>query len=82
MVPDVGMLPDVLPTDRLSDSGRLVPEVRSEMRRIPDLRNGLTVIGAWLQSFGVMAAAVGLDRWWGYLIAFFLLGRAFALLNI
>jgi fatty acid desaturase len=39
-------------------------------------------MGAWLQSFGVVAAAAALNRWWGYVLAFFLAGRGFALLNI
>jgi fatty acid desaturase len=82
MVPPSGVLPDVLPTERLSDAGRPVPELRADLRRIPNLLNVGTVAGAWLQSFGVMALAAWVDRWWGYLIAFFLLGRAFALLNI
>ncbi|MDE3204474.1 MAG: fatty acid desaturase [Acidobacteriota bacterium] len=82
MVPPDSALPAVLPTERLSDSGRPAPALRSELRRIPGARNVLTVVGAWVQSFGVVAAAVAVDRWWGYLVAFFLLGRAFALLNI
>ena len=82
MVPPNGALPDVLPTERLSDAGRPAPELRADLRRIPNVLNVGTVAGAWLQSFGVMALAAWVDRWWGYLIAFFLLGRAFALLNI
>jgi fatty acid desaturase len=82
MVPEPGVLPRVLPTDRLTDAGRPVPELRARLRAISAWRSSLTVAGAWLQSFGVFAAAVALNRWWGYLIAFALLGRAFALLNI
>jgi fatty acid desaturase len=82
MVPLPSVLPDVLPTGRLSGSGRPVPELRAELRRIPDAGNVLTVAGAWLQSFGVLAAAAWLDRWWAYAVAFLLLGRGFALLNI
>jgi fatty acid desaturase len=82
MVPPAPALPSVLPTARLTETGRPVPELRAGLREIPDVRNAVTVIGAWLQSFGVMALAVVVDRWWGYVIAFFLLGRAFALLNI
>lgn len=82
MVPPSGILPDVLPTDRLTDTGRPRPDLRADLRRIADRRNVGTVAGAWLQSFGVVAAAVALDRWWAYLAAFFLLGRAMALLNI
>ena len=83
MVPPAGALPSVLPTDRpvgRGPPGR--PPCGHHSRVIPDGRNALTVVGAWLQSFGVVALAVWLDRWWSYLIAFFLMGRAFALLNI
>ncbi|HWE57028.1 MAG TPA: fatty acid desaturase family protein, partial [Acidimicrobiales bacterium] len=52
------------------------------LRRIPGLQNAVTVAGAWVQSFGVVVAAALIDRWWAYLAAFFLMGRAFALLNI
>jgi fatty acid desaturase len=71
-----------LPTERLTETGRPVPPVRAELRTIPGWRNSLSVLGAWIQSFGVVAAAVAIDRWWAYLVAFFLVGRAFALLNI
>ncbi|HEX4863054.1 MAG TPA: fatty acid desaturase family protein [Acidimicrobiales bacterium] len=82
LVPRSPVLPDVLPTERLSAAGRPVPAVRERLRRIPDGRNVLTVLGAWIQSFGVVAAAVWIDRWWSYAVAFFLVGRGFALLNI
>ena len=82
VVPGPEALPTVLPTDRLTETGRPVPELRAGLRRIPGARNALTVVGAWLQSFGVVAAAVAIDRWWAYLVAFLLVGRAFALLNI
>jgi fatty acid desaturase len=82
MVPGRERLPEVLPTDRLSATGRPRPVLRDHLRRIPDRRNALTVLGAWIQSFGVVAAAAAVDRWWGYVVAFFLVGRGFALLNI
>jgi fatty acid desaturase len=82
MVPPVSTLPQVLPTERLTGAGRPAPALRASLRRIPNGRNAITVSGAWLQSFGVVALAVWWGRWWGYAIAFVLLGRAFALLNI
>jgi fatty acid desaturase len=82
MVPGVERLPDVLPTARLSATARPLPVIREQLHRIPDGGNVITVAGAWLQSFGVVAAAAWLDRWWAYLVAFFLVGRGFALLNI
>jgi fatty acid desaturase len=82
MVPDAAALPEALPTDRLSEAGRPRPDLRARLRVIPGGRNALTVAGAWAQSFGVVAVAVVIDRWWAYLLGFFLMGRAFALLNI
>jgi fatty acid desaturase len=82
MVPAPDRLPEVLPTERLSAAGRPAAPIREQLRRVPDLRNAVTVGGAWVQSFGVVAAAAVVDRWWAYLLAFLLMGRAFALLNI
>jgi len=82
MLPPPEALPDVLPTERLTAAARPVPEVRAELRRIPNLRNVITVIGCFVQSFGVMAAAVAINRWWVWVIAFFLMGRAQALYAI
>ncbi|MHB8319428.1 MAG: fatty acid desaturase family protein [Acidimicrobiales bacterium] len=82
MTPRPALLPDVLPTDRLTKSGRPVPEVRASLRKIPSVKNVGTVAGAYLQSFGVIAIALWIDRWWAYVVAFLLMGRAFALYNI
>jgi fatty acid desaturase len=82
VVPEARLLPEVLPTERLSASGRPAPALRSEWRLVPDRRNALTVAMAWVQSFGVVAVAAYLERWWAYVLAFLLMGRAFALLNI
>jgi fatty acid desaturase len=82
MLPPSDLLPEVLPTERLTASGRPVPPIREELRRIPDARNVLTVLGAYAQSFGVIAAAVAIGEWWAFVAAFLLMGRAHALLNI
>ncbi len=82
MVPDAALLVDVLPTDRLQASGMPKPELREQLRRIPNGRNVANVASVWVQSFGVLAVATWLDRWWGWAIAFLLMGRAFALYAI
>jgi fatty acid desaturase len=82
MLPPGDLLPDVLPTERLTASGMPVPVVRAELRRIADGRNVLTVIGVYLQSFGVIALAVWLHNPFAWVAAFFLMGRAFALYAI
>jgi fatty acid desaturase len=82
VVPPLERLPQTLPTDRLTASGRPQPDIRAHLRKIPSVRNAFTVTGAWLQSLGVVAAAAWIDRWWAYAIAFVLVGRGFALLAI
>jgi fatty acid desaturase len=76
------LLPDVLPTDRLTATGRPVPPVREALRRIPNARNAVSVVGVLIQSFGVIAAAVWIGHPLAYAVAYLLMGRAFALYAI
>lgn len=73
MVPPTELLPSVLPTDRLLANGVLRPDLRAELRRIPDVRNALTVVAAW----GWVAVIVGVASWWanplGWVAAFVLM---------
>ncbi len=82
MAPSGDVLPEVLPSGRLGESARPVPSWRESLRRIPDGRNVVTVVGAWVQVLGPVAAAVAIDRWWAYAAAFLLMSRAFVLLSI
>ncbi len=82
MVPPNGALPDVLPTGRLNEAGRPVPELREHLRRIPNLSNVVAVLGAYLQSVGVIIVALAIGRWWAYVVAFVLMGPGFARLSI
>ena len=82
MVPPPDLLPDVLPTERLTANGVPAPEIRSELRRIPTMRNAITVIGVWAQVVVVLVAAAWLSHPIAYVAAFFLMGRSFALLAI
>ncbi len=82
LVPPASALPDVLPTDRLLAGGKPVPALRSELRRIPNVRNAITVAIVLVQSFGVIALAVWLDHPLAWVAAFLLMGRAFALYAI
>lgn len=81
MLPPAELLPDVLPTDRLLENGKAIPLVRAELRRIPNWRNAIAVVGVYVQSFGLIALAAWIGHWWAYLICFFLMGRAFAMFN-
>jgi fatty acid desaturase len=82
VVPRDELLPDVLPTERLTASGRPVPEVRAGLRRISDVGNVVTVLGCWAQIVAVVAAAAWLSHPLGWVAAYLLMGRAFAQLSI
>lgn len=82
MVPPDTLLPDVLPTDRLTVNGVAAPEIRVELRRIPTIRNAVTVVGIWTQVVGLLVAAAWLSHPIAWIAAFFLMGRSFALLAI
>jgi fatty acid desaturase len=59
-----------------------VPAVRSELRRIQGGRNAVTCVLALVQTVGVLAAAGWSNTWPGYVAAYLLCGRGFALLLI
>jgi len=82
MLPAAELLPDVLPTERLTDRAMARPEVRAEYRRIGNARNALTVASALLQTAGVVVAAGWIGTWWSYLAAFVVMGRGHCQLNI
>ncbi len=83
MVPDPSALPSgVLPTDRLLANGKAIPAVRTELRRIPDVRNAFTVAWVWIETLGIVVAAAWLANPIAYLAAFLLMGRAFVRFNI
>ncbi len=82
LVPGSELLPDVLPTERLNDRAKPVRAIRDELRKISNTRSALTVIGAVLQSFGVVIAAGVINTWWAYVLAFFLMARGHVCLNI
>lgn len=88
MIPGPDVLPDVLPTDRLTATGRPAPALRGQYQRVPAWRNAANVVSVWLQSFGMLAVACWLTTAvpWSALVvwplAFVLMGRAFALYAI
>jgi fatty acid desaturase len=82
MVPAQRLLPEVLPTGRLLASGKAVPEIRAELRRIPDARAAMAVAGLWAETMGVVVAAAWLANPVAYGAAFFLVGRAIVRFNI
>ncbi|MGQ0433580.1 MAG: fatty acid desaturase family protein [Microthrixaceae bacterium] len=82
VVPQLDELPDVLPTARLTASAMPVAELRTELRRIDDLRNVGSVLLCWLQPLVTIGGAVWIGHPLAYLAAFILMGPAFARLAI
>jgi fatty acid desaturase len=78
VVPAADILPDVLPTERLTASGMPVAELRAELRRIDDVRNVGSVLLTWGQALGTIGAAVWIAHPVAYAVAFVLMGPAFA----
>jgi fatty acid desaturase len=78
VVPSADILPDVLPTARLTASAMPVPELRSQLRRIDDVRNVGSVLLTWGQALGTIGAAVWIGHPLAYVAAFVLMGPAFA----
>jgi fatty acid desaturase len=78
MVPDPALLVPARADDHVRADGRPQPAFREELRRIPSWRNAWAVAFVWIQTIGIIALAV----WWGnpigYVLAFFLMGRACA----
>jgi len=71
-------LPVLVENSSISSNGRALPEVRATLRKIPSFRNTWTVICMYGQNILILAAAVRVDRWFTWLIAFVLMGRMFA----
>lgn len=78
MVPSPELLPDVLPTDRLGPTGKALPPIRAELRRIPVARNVLAVLSVYAQSVGLVVLAAWIGHPLGYLAAFIWMGRTHA----
>ena len=78
MLPSPDARPDVLPTDRLTATGMPVPQVRAELRRIPNLGNAWTVTFLWLSTIAIFVGSAWIGEWWAYVVAFVLMGPQFA----
>ena len=82
MLPRPDLLPETLPTERLTRAGRPVPEVREELRRIANGRNALSVVSLYAQTLAVIGVAVWINHPLAYAAAFLLMGRAHCQYNI
>jgi fatty acid desaturase len=75
MLPDPALLQE--PHDeRILANGRPAPILRDDLRRIPSLRNGISVVSVWVQTIGILAIAIWLHNPFAWVAAFLLMGRA------
>ncbi len=66
MVPD---LPAFEGSDRLRPDGRPRPELRTELRQIPNLRNTITTISVMVLPAALVWAVVAIDHWLAFVAA-------------
>ena len=78
MLPPPELRPEVLPTASLTRTGMPVPEIRSELRRIDDVRNVGSVLLTWGQAVATIGVAVWLSHPLAWVAAFLLMGPAYA----
>jgi fatty acid desaturase len=78
MVPEPAVLTEFHETDRIGANGRPVPELREQLRRIPNTRNAFAVFLLYVQTIAIVVGAVWIDRWYTWIAAFLLMGRAHA----
>ena len=74
LVPTVADCPDVLPTERLGETGKARPALRSELRQISDAANALSVVVLWLWVAVLVIVATTWPRWWVVALIFVLMG--------
>ena len=66
--------PPFLATDNLRSDGRPTPDLRSELRTIPNLLNAWACLSSIAMPALVIALALSIDHWLSTLIAVFLMG--------
>jgi fatty acid desaturase len=78
MVPDASVLTPIVGTDKILPNGHPVSQWRTELRHIPNVRNAISVVSIYVQTFGIIWVALRLHNPITYVIAFLLMGRAHA----
>ena len=80
MVPSAELLAAARATDLVRADGRPAPAFREELRRIPNVRNALSMLSVFVQTGAVLWAAAWCTRfaWWpaAWAVALLALGRA------
>jgi fatty acid desaturase len=78
MVPGASALTAVLPTARITPNGHPKPDLRAELRRIPNVRNAISIVSIYAQNIGIVWIALQIHHPALYIATFVLMGRAHA----
>jgi fatty acid desaturase len=77
MLPEPALLTEPH-SDLVLPNGRPAPALREDLRRIPSVRNGVSVVSVYVQTIGIIWIAIRLDNPFAWVGAFLLMGRAHA----
>ena len=78
MVPDASVFTQIDGNDKILTNGHPTSQWRTELRHIPNFRNALSIASIYVQTIGIIWAALALHNPITYVIAFLLMGRAHA----
>jgi fatty acid desaturase len=82
MVPPPALLTDVLPTERLGPSGKPLPPLRAELRRIADRANAVSLAMVWVSAIAAIVGAAAWNHPLGWLAAFAFMGTVHTRLGV
>lgn len=78
MVPDASVFASITGNDKILANGHPTSQWRTELRHIPNFRNAISIASIYVQTFGIIWAALALHNPISYVVAFLLMGRAHA----
>ena len=78
MVPDASVFTRIDGNDKILANGHPTSQWRTELRHIPNFRNAISIASIYVQTIGIIWAALALHNPITYIIAFLLMGRAHA----
>ena len=78
LAPDSSTLTPARADEFIAPDGRPTAAYRERLRRIPNLRNAMSVASLYIQTIAVLAVAVVVDNFGVRILAFLLMGRAHA----
>ena len=78
MVPDASVFTQIDGNDKILTNGHPTSQWRTELRHIPNFRNAISIASIYVQTIGIIWAALALHNPVTYVVAFLLMGRAHA----